>query len=435
MATSARFGIELWPSDTDYFSRTQMHESHNKIEERGAIFRQDLLTNRGSASTWTRSFFYDTTNGVLYFSNGTDWKEISKYGTTTAKITPGSAASAGTSADVSRADHVHEVDSYGLAGEVAATGTAKAAGSTSKYARIDHVHTIGAGSVTAGALAVNSISSPSAFVAGVVDTSALGGNAVTKEKISEDQQIPAGAIMPYVGATAPTGWLLCDGTSYAKASYPALWSVLGTQNYGSNTNNFNVPDLRDRIPRGAATTSTTLGVTAGADNVTLSTNQIPAHNHDCSPISVSNGSHTHSVNGSTNGSEQVLNHRHSISHTHTGDLQSTLITGGTGSYGNLFLSPGSGSGIYASGQAANGSFEIVQKIPLVANSAISTSSQSTSNSGYVDLTNHTHTVDLMTGVNLAYVATVSGSTANNVTTGSSVDLRPKTQTVNYIIKT
>lgn len=437
MAISTRFGIELWPSDADFFSRTQMHQSHEKIEERGAIFRQDTFANRGLATFWTRSFFYDTTNGVLYFSDGTNWKEISKYGTTTVKITPGNAAAAGTSADVSRADHVHAVDAYGLVGEIAATAAAKAAGTISKYARIDHVHTIGANSVTAGALASGSISSSGAFAAGVIGTTAISANAVTKEKISVDQQIPAGVIMPYVGATAPTGWLLCDGSSYAKTTHPDLWTALNGQGYGSTSTNFNVPDLRDRIPRGAATTGATLGVTAGADNVTLSTDQIPAHTHNVGTIAVAaHPTHTHPISLSTANAE-IGNHTHSINHVHRGRLDSKIITGGTGTFGNAFLSPGGGSGLYASGIAANGSYELTSKAPLVADDGLETTTQTVTDSGFTQGDfGHTHGVSGNTSANSSsQTHTVSGATANNTTSGSSVDVRPKTLTVNYIIKT
>jgi microcystin-dependent protein/uncharacterized protein (UPF0333 family) len=433
MAVTPRFGIELWPSDTDYFSRTQMHQSHEKIEERGAIFRQDTFANRGSAVTWTRSFFYDTTNGVLYFSDGANWKEISKYGTTTVKITPGDTAASGSSADVSRADHKHAVDAYGLAGEIAETGAAKAAGTTSKYARIDHVHTIGANSVTAGALAANSISSSAAFVANVVENNAIGPNAVTKNKISVDQQIPAGVIMPYVGATAPaSGWLLCDGASYAKATYPDLWAVLNGQGYGSTSTNFNVPDLRDRIPRGAATTGTTLGATAGADNVTLSTNQIPAHSHGVGTLAVSTASHQHSISLTTGSSD--VDHIHSFEHTHTGTLSSPGITGGTGAFGNAFLSPG-GSSVYGYvSSSGSADLKVSTSIPLVANQALSTTNPTPSWTGISGATTHNHSVSGNTAA-VTVTNTVSGSTASNTTSGSLVDLRPKTQTVNYIIKT
>nr|DAV64865.1 MAG TPA: tail collar domain [Caudoviricetes sp.] len=52
---------------------------------------------------------------------------------------------------------------------------------------------------------------------------------------------PVGAIMAYAGVTVPDEWLVCDGTSYRKADYPALAAVLGATGAGRD---FVVPDLR-----------------------------------------------------------------------------------------------------------------------------------------------------------------------------------------------
>ena len=63
--------------------------------------------------------------------------------------------------------------------------------------------------------------------------------------------VPVGAIMPYAGTTAPTGYLLCDGSEVAQAQYNELFVTIGTT-YGSgaNPNTFKLPDLRGRFPLG-----------------------------------------------------------------------------------------------------------------------------------------------------------------------------------------
>lgn len=71
---------------------------------------------------------------------------------------------------------------------------------------------------------------------------------------------PVGVIEAYAGASAPSGWLLCDGAQTLITAYPELYSVLGTT-YGALTNgsggagstHFRVPDLRGRMPMGAGT--------------------------------------------------------------------------------------------------------------------------------------------------------------------------------------
>jgi microcystin-dependent protein len=69
--------------------------------------------------------------------------------------------------------------------------------------------------------------------------------------------VPIGGIIPFAGSTAPNGWLICDGSSILKADYPELYSTLGNS-YGSSSLNFNIPDLRQRIPLGydSSTSST-----------------------------------------------------------------------------------------------------------------------------------------------------------------------------------
>lgn len=57
-----------------------------------------------------------------------------------------------------------------------------------------------------------------------------------------------GMIMPYGGNTAPTGWLICDGTNYSISDYPNLANALqnaqtGNFIYGGSVPNFNVPNL------------------------------------------------------------------------------------------------------------------------------------------------------------------------------------------------
>ena len=60
---------------------------------------------------------------------------------------------------------------------------------------------------------------------------------------------PAGIVSAYAGATAPAGYLLCDGSIVAAATYPALYAAIGTT-YGGDATNFQLPDLRAEFIRG-----------------------------------------------------------------------------------------------------------------------------------------------------------------------------------------
>jgi microcystin-dependent protein len=61
--------------------------------------------------------------------------------------------------------------------------------------------------------------------------------------------LPVGTIEAYVGAGAPLGYLLCDGSSVLRARYPDLFAVIGTSHGTADGTHFNVPDLRGKFLR------------------------------------------------------------------------------------------------------------------------------------------------------------------------------------------
>lgn len=88
----------------------------------------------------------------------------------------------------------------------------------------------------------------------------------------------------------PYGWLACEGQELPIQQYAALYSLLGTTYGGDGRSTFKLPDLRDRIPMGVNTANANpLGKQQGAiansaaiqiaGAVTLTTNNLPAHNH------------------------------------------------------------------------------------------------------------------------------------------------------------
>lgn len=107
---------------------------------------------------------------------------------------------------------------------------------------------------------------------------------------------PAGVVLPFAGASAPTGWLLCYGQAVSRTTYAALFAALGTAyGTGDGSTTFNLPDLRGRVPAGqdnmggsAASRLTTAGsgvdgatrgAAGGAETHTLSLTQMPSHTH------------------------------------------------------------------------------------------------------------------------------------------------------------
>jgi microcystin-dependent protein len=106
-----------------------------------------------------------------------------------------------------------------------------------------------------------------------------------------------GTVLPFAGAAAPAGWLLCYGQAVSRADYPNLFAAIGTTfGAGDGATTFNVPDLRGRVAAGkddmggvAAARLTnagtgnpgidgsTLGAAGGADRLALSAAELPAN--------------------------------------------------------------------------------------------------------------------------------------------------------------
>ena len=87
------------------------------------------------------------------------------------------------------------------------------------------------------------------------------------------------------GSSAPTGWLLCDGTAVSRTTYAALFTIVGTTyGTGNGSTTFNLPDIRGRAPigagQGSGLTNRGLAATGGAETHTLSIAEMPAHTHN-----------------------------------------------------------------------------------------------------------------------------------------------------------
>jgi hypothetical protein len=87
-----------------------------------------------------------------------------------------------------------------------------------------------------------------------ISTTKLIDESVTAAKIAADvlaRFIPAGAIVGFAGATAPSGFLLCNGQAVSRTTYADLFAAIGTAHgTGNGSTTFNVPDYRGRFLRG-----------------------------------------------------------------------------------------------------------------------------------------------------------------------------------------
>jgi microcystin-dependent protein len=133
----------------------------------------------------------------------------------------------------------------------------------------------------------------------------------TRDAFVADLGVPIGAILPYAGANAPYGYLLCDGSEVEKTKYAALYDVISSTYNGTTAlngvNTYRLPDMRgrfglgkdnmdnattvpnsvggyvdagggtaDRVP---GTKARILGEGAGQSSATLTLTNLPDHEH------------------------------------------------------------------------------------------------------------------------------------------------------------
>jgi microcystin-dependent protein len=87
-----------------------------------------------------------------------------------------------------------------------------------------------------------------------------------------------GEIRMFAGNFAPAGWMFCEGQLLPISEYETLFNLIGTTYGGDGQSTFALPDLRGRLPVHMGN-SFTLAETGGAEEITLTVNQIPAHSH------------------------------------------------------------------------------------------------------------------------------------------------------------
>lgn len=120
---------------------------------------------------------------------------------------------------------------------------------------------------------------------------------------------PVGTILEYAGASAPTGYLLCDGSAVSRTAYAALYTLIGTTyGAGDGSTTFNLPDRRGRVGVGVGTatgaagaTNHTLAQAAGEETHVLTQAEMPSHTHTQNPHSHTTKINTALVNTRTAG--------------------------------------------------------------------------------------------------------------------------------------
>jgi|SRR5688572_29624913 len=95
-----------------------------------------------------------------------------------------------------------------------------------------------------------------------------------------------GEIRMFAGNFAPAGWMFCEGQLLPISENETLFQLIGTTYGGDGESTFALPDLRGRLPLHQGN-GFILAETGGAEEITLTVQQIPAHSH---PLLVTAGS-------------------------------------------------------------------------------------------------------------------------------------------------
>ena len=150
------------------------------------------------------------------------------------------------------------------------------------------------------------------------------------------QNIPVGSLVAYAGTSAPTGWLICDGTeknSVSDTTLADLYTAIGTRYGGSGAAAFNLPDMRGRVAVGADGSAARMasndaaGESGGTELHTLTVAEMPAHTHDVNTGTANNnqsGVAGNAPKGSDEGSPTV-----------SGYTDGAVTKGGGGSHNNM----------------------------------------------------------------------------------------------------
>ena len=99
------------------------------------------------------------------------------------------------------------------------------------------------------------------------------------ERLIVSGLLPTGAVTPFAGSVAPSGFLICDGSAVSRTGQADLFTVIGTTyGAGDGSTTFNIPDLRGKVPIGVSG-SHALASTGGEETHTLTVDEMPAHTH------------------------------------------------------------------------------------------------------------------------------------------------------------
>ena len=126
----------------------------------------------------------------------------------------------------------------------------------------------------------------------VTDTELNGKNYLTSSALTDyakktdlsNANGVVGEIKWYSGSTVPSGYLTCNGAKVSRTTYSNLFAAIGTNwGTGDGSTTFNVPDLRECVPKGAGLTGKTVGAHISTNGLALGEfidDRFQGHNHN-----------------------------------------------------------------------------------------------------------------------------------------------------------
>jgi len=167
--------------------------------------------------------------------------------------------------------------------------------------------------------------------------------------LTDIQGLNTGLIIPWTTASAPTGFLECNGSAVSRSTYAALFAVVGTTyGAGDGSSTFNLPDFQDNCclsksgtkalasTGGANTVTSTGNVSGSLGNHTVDTNTMGSHSHTYQAGSFGNAGNTgggagvpygqiHAVtNVNLNNAGSGGSHNHNMAANFSGSASSVL---------------------------------------------------------------------------------------------------------------